>query len=133
MFKLKQSPNVKRLINSCAWRSDWSYAGQKWQGIESKIQLHGWQHSRRIIILRKQVPQEVSVLAENQKTGQLELNFAEIGVKMQVYEYAVLITSLKNDICTIAQHYRDRADSENNFDELKNQWGWLGYTTQDAV
>jgi len=27
--------------------------------------------------------------------------------------------------------YRDRADCENGFDELKNQWGWGGYTTQD--
>ena len=26
---------------------------------------------------------------------------------------------------------RDRADAENNFDELKNQWGWGGFTTQD--
>src|SRR5579863_3558816 len=25
----------------------------------------------------------------------------------------------------------DRGDAENNFDELKNQWGWLGYTTHD--
>jgi hypothetical protein len=69
-------------------------------------------------------------LTEN-KTGQLELDFAEIGVKMHVYEYAVLVTSLQDDIDVIAQHYRDRADSENNFDELKNQWGWIGYTTQD--
>ena len=28
-------------------------------------------------------------------------------------------------------HYRDRGDAENNFDELKNQWGWAGFTTQD--
>ena len=27
--------------------------------------------------------------------------------------------------------YRDRADAENGFDELKNQWGWGGFTTQD--
>jgi hypothetical protein len=27
--------------------------------------------------------------------------------------------------------YRDRADCENVFDELKNQWGWGGFTTQD--
>ena len=27
--------------------------------------------------------------------------------------------------------YRDRADCENGFDELKNQWGWGGYTTRD--
>jgi len=34
-------------------------------------------------------------------------------------------------VISIAQHYRDRADSENVFDELKNQWGWGGFTTQD--
>lgn len=47
------------------------------------------------------------------------------------YEYAVLVTSLDDEVLTMAQHYRDRADSENNFDELKNQWGWCGYTTHD--
>ena len=26
--------------------------------------------------------------------------------------------------------YRERADAENGFDELKNQWGWNGYTTK---
>jgi hypothetical protein len=31
----------------------------------------------------------------------------------------------------MGQLYRDRADCENGFDELKNQWGWGGYTTQD--
>lgn len=29
--------------------------------------------------------------------------------------------------------YRDRADAENVFDELKNQWGWGGFTTQDLT
>ena len=27
--------------------------------------------------------------------------------------------------------YRDRASAENAFDELKNQWGWGGFTTRD--
>ena len=27
--------------------------------------------------------------------------------------------------------FRDRGDAENNFDEGKNQWGWLGFTTHD--
>jgi hypothetical protein len=35
------------------------------------------------------------------------------------------------EICALAQLYRDRADSENPFDELKNQWGWAGFTTAD--
>lgn len=38
---------------------------------------------------------------------------------------------MEDDIFTLAQHYRDRGDAENNFDELKNQWGWLGFTTHD--
>ena len=50
-----------------------------------------------------------------------------------LYEYAVLVTSLDDEILTLtlAQHYRDRADCENNFDELKNHWGWGGFTTHD--
>jgi len=36
-------------------------------------------------------------------------------------------------VITIAQLYRDRADCENAFDELKNQWGWSGFTTHDLA
>ena len=31
----------------------------------------------------------------------------------------------------MGQLYRDRADCENGFDEIKNQWGWGGYSTHD--
>src|SRR5271166_1731491 len=44
---------------------------------------------------------------------------------------AALVTSLDNEILTMGQLYRDRADCENTFDELKNQWGWGGFTTHD--
>lgn len=46
-------------------------------------------------------------------------------------EYAVLVTNSDYPLAAIGQLYRDRADCENGFDELKNQWGWGGYTTQD--
>jgi hypothetical protein len=49
------------------------------------------------------------------------------------YDSAVLVTSLAGDVRAVGQHYRDRGDSENNFDELKNQWGWAGFTTQDRM
>jgi hypothetical protein len=61
----------------------------------------------------------------------LRLSFAELTDETIVYEYAVLVTSLAGEILTIAQLYRDRADAENPFDELKNHWGWGGFTTQD--
>jgi hypothetical protein len=47
------------------------------------------------------------------------------------YEYIVLVTSLPYEILSVTQLYRDRADVENPFDELKNQWGWAGFTTHD--
>jgi hypothetical protein len=33
------------------------------------------------------------------------------------------VTSLASEILTIGQLYRDRADFENSFDELKSRWG----------
>ena len=38
------------------------------------------------------------------------------------------MTNAKYKLQAIGQLYRDRADCENGFDELKNQWGWGGYT-----
>jgi hypothetical protein len=59
------------------------------------------------------------------------LEFIRTGEAVKRYEYRVVVTSLKDGILSIAQFYRDRADAENIFDELKNQWGWGGFTTQD--
>jgi hypothetical protein len=54
-----------------------------------------------------------------------------VSAEAPLYEYAVLVTSLPDEILALGQHYRDRSDAENNFDELKNQWGWSGFTTHD--
>jgi hypothetical protein len=40
---------------------------------------------------------------------------------LTTYEYIVLVTSLPYEVASISQLYRERADSENPFDELKNQ------------
>lgn len=47
------------------------------------------------------------------------------------WEYAVLVSNASYELEQIGQLYRDRADCENGFDEIKNQWGWGGYSTQD--
>jgi hypothetical protein len=44
-----------------------------------------------------------------------------------------LVTFVGDDSTALNQHYRDRADAENGFDELKNQWGWGGFTTRDLL
>lgn len=136
LFKLKCSSKIKALIKRHMERNfEWKRVGQGYEGVEDRIQLHGWSGSRRVIILRRRVMNKnVGILKKEVKLNQpkqLEFNFAQMDKDTIVYEYAVLVTNLGDEICSLAQHYRDRADSENNFDEFKNQWGWCGFTTRD--
>lgn len=71
------------------------------------------------------------MLLTGQVDGQAMLAFIAEDAPIQRYEYAVLVTSRPHEVLTIAQLYRDRADAENSFDELKNQWGWGGFTPQE--
>lgn len=128
LFKMRQTKNVKRLLQKQFERSDWQDAGQGWQGVTDELRLWGWEKARRVVILRRAVKQEV--LLTRQRGKQLDLAFADEQA-VTCYEYAVLVTDLALDILAIGQLYRDRADAENGFDELKNQWGWCGFTTTD--
>jgi len=134
LFKLKQSANVKKLIAKLFRNEDWVDAGQTWQGFDTKLQLKGWTEERRVVVLRRALP---AAVADGKKSAQkaakqLSLDLPEAAYQGVLYEYAVLVTSLPDEVRAIAQHYRDRGDSENNFDELKNQWGWAGFTTHDS-
>jgi len=133
LFKLKQSPNVKKLIARLFGNDQWVDAGQKWQGLDTELQLSGWSRRRRVVVLRRPLREAVTEKKRSQKKAakQLTLDLPEATYRGVLYEYAVLVTSLKDEVRTVAQHYRDRGDSENNFDELKNQWGWAGFTTHD--
>jgi len=136
LFKLKRSQKVKALLEELIYRSGWVPAGQGWEGVEERLQLQGWTRKRRAIVLRRELKDEVLLKKQLLKEGdpiQLEFAFVETLEPMKKYEYVVLITSLEDEILSVAQHYRDRSDSENNFDEMKNQWGWGGYTTQDLT
>jgi hypothetical protein len=66
-------------------------------------------------------------------TKQLRLGFGVAEADKALWDDAALVTSLSDEILPLGQLYRDRADAENVFDELKNQWGWGGFTTQDLT
>jgi Transposase DDE domain group 1 len=139
LFKLKQSANVKKLIRQIFQKQEWVEAGQQWQGREELLQLDGWSKARRVVVLRRPLRSKPAAEAApvdkkrstRKAAKQLTLDLAELTYQGIQYEYAVLVTSLSDEVRTVAQHYRDRGDAENNFDELKNQWGWAGFTTQD--
>lgn len=130
LFKLRLTAGVKKLVERLMSAAEWSAAGQGWQGAEAPLRLAGWSRARRVVVLRRPLAKHLAVI-DAANPEQRRLSFAQLSEEVEVYEYAVLVTSLDDEILTLAQHYRDRADCENNFDELKNHWGWGGFTTHD--
>ena len=132
LLRLRLTANVKRAIERMAGRSDWSDAGQGWQGIETTLKLSGWTRARRVVLLRRRIEGD-SRPARPVDADQLQLSFPTVLEPGETWEHAALVTSLDAEIVSLGQLYRDRADCENAFDELKNQWGWGGFTTQDLA
>lgn len=125
LFKLRLTQGTRTLVDRLMRGCDWIDAGQGWQGAESTLRLTGWSRNRRTIVLRRRIKKDLAVVSRPQD-GPEPLSFAELSDQVDVYEYSVLITSLDHEILRIAQRYRDRADAENNFDELKNHWAGAG-------
>ena len=135
LFKLKKSKNVVNLIYKHHGLGKWTQVHQGWEAKEACLKLHGWEYERRVIITRRKLSGNSIIgieTGEAQKSAYHQLSFIDGPEDIKVFEYSVLVTDLSDDLPSIFQHYRDRADCENNFDELKNQWGWGGYTTKDV-
>ena len=131
LTKLRLTKNVKDLIQKLFRSDDWEAAGQGWEGLDDRLTLLGWSRARRVVVLRRKLTGEMLITGKDDHQEQFA--FIQSDVPTARYEYAVLVTSTEHTILTLAQLYRDRADAENNFDELKNQWGWGGFTTQDLA
>jgi hypothetical protein len=132
LLRLRQTANVQRLVAQQFGRQDWSRPdSQGCQMVEAHLKLHGWSQQRRVVIVRQRV--RGSLARERRIDGrQLRLELApSVHEGERLWEYAVLVSNAAYPLEAIAQLYRDRADAENGFDELKNQWGLGGLTTQD--
>jgi hypothetical protein len=86
-----------------------------------------------VVLLRRRIKGEPKTARAAENPDQLRLSFATVADGGEVWEHAALVTSLGEPILGLGQLYRDRADCENAFDELKNQWGWGGFTTRDLA
>ena len=99
-----------------------------WEGCEGQLQLQGWTRKRRAVVFGR--PHQDAA-----NTGEVPL-LEHAGVQLAsgpVYEYVVLVTNLTENLVTLLHLYRQRADVENAYDELKNQWGWGGFMTRDLL
>lgn len=64
------------------------------------------------------------------ENGQSLLEWSEPVPVGDEWEYQILVTNTKLSLAEMGSSYRQRGDCENAYDELKNQWGWGGYTTR---
>lgn len=133
LLRLRQTKNVQRLVQRQFGRSDWSRADtQGFQAVEDELKLAGWSQKRRVVIVRRRIKEGMARQTLDDK-GQLRLELADSQVleAARMWEYTVLATNVTYPLESVSQLYRDRCDCENGFDELKNQWGLSGFTTQD--
>jgi hypothetical protein len=140
LFKLRQTAGAKKLLARQFARDDWSLSGPSEQGysaVKDTLKLSGWDKARRVVILRRAVRADLALSRKtsNESGEKIELLMPDKDV--QAWEYAVLVSNSAYALEAFGQLYRDRADCvdlgfcQNSFDELKNQWGWGGFTTQD--
>jgi len=128
LFRQRSTQGVKQLIKMLEHRGGWHRVRDDWEGCEGPLQLSGWTRKRRAVVFRR--PRQKAP----DGAGIPLLEYAGLQVVTDpVYEYVVLVTNLNENLVTLLYLYRQRADVENAYDELKNQWGWGGFTTKDLL
>jgi len=134
LFKLARHKTVQTAFRRmCAGPDAWRAAGDGWEGSETTLKLAGWTCSRRCLFLRR--PRSKPAARPALTSGkQPELVFMrDVPVDPQ-WDYLCLVTNdTQFDAAGLSHLYRARADCENVFDEIKNQWGWSGFMTRDLA
>lgn len=130
LFKQRMTVKTKALVQELDLGQGWTDVGQGWSGIESRLRLSTWTSTRRVVILRRRSHQRYPRRKDLRNNGQQVLDTVLPLIADEAFEYQVLVTNRNDSIAAIAQLYRDRADAENVFDELKNHWGWGGFTSR---
>lgn len=127
LFRQRSTLKVDQLVRALERKGGWTKVWQEWEGCEGHLKLTGWTRERRAVVFRRPMARPVA--------GGMPL-LEHTGVTVEetpLYEYVILVTNLTENLLTLLQMYRQRADAENGYDELKNQWGWGGFTTRDKL
>lgn len=130
LFRLRRSTGVKQLITLLESQGNWQPGVNGWNGLEGQLQLSGWSGKRRVVVLRR--PKE-RIAPEPADPRALPWPALVVSGPPPAYEYQVLVTNLTEELVSVSGLYAQGADAENVYDELKNQWGWGGFTTKDLL
>jgi hypothetical protein len=118
LFRLKLTANVKRAIVAVPTK-DWQGPARLGvlQVAEVSLRLPDWSCARRVVVGRRCL-------------GEVSKEVAGTFGDETRHEFEAYVTSLpagEVNAWQIIELYRQRADTENVFDELKHQWGLDGF------
>jgi hypothetical protein len=133
LFRLRRSVGVKQLVRQLESQGGWRPAVNGWSGAEGWLQLTGWTRKRRVVVLRRLKEPLAQQAPSASDAPALPWPDLVMSKPAPEYEYQVLITNLDEELLSLSSLYTQRADAENVYDELKNQWGWGGFTTKDLL
>jgi hypothetical protein len=125
VFRLRMTRGVKQLVSALEKTGSWQSWREGWSVCQGQLRLQGWSQTRRVAVLRRWRT------SSRKKEEPLALPWDGALPVAEEAEYQVLVTNTAWEAGSVAETYRQRADSENPYDELKNQWGWGGYVTRD--
>ena len=128
LFKVRRSRGIRALFDSAGV---WKDAGEGWESFETRAALQDWTRERRLVFFRRPDPDAKKGAEE----GAPVLPGLFVGTREapRQWEWYALVTDLTEEPLTVGALYRERGDCENVFDELKNQWGWCGFTVRDLA
>jgi hypothetical protein len=139
LFKLRYTAKVRTLVAQMQ-RSGaaWQEAGDGWEVMESTLRLSGWSRERRVVLVRETPALAPAGENARRRRDRMQVSLPGSGdwqseAAPWAGKIAVLVTTLDPlayPAVSLARLYRERADAENVYDELKNQWGWNGFTTR---
>lgn len=143
LFKVRMSANVRRLARAEPGPDEapWEPDERGWECRRTMLRCDSWPEARAVVVQRRRrTPDERTkakrLLKKSRKGADTLFEAAALEVMTEDdadaldYEYAVLATNLPYEPPSVCRLYRDRGDAENPFDELKNQWGWGGFTVR---
>jgi hypothetical protein len=123
LFKLRMTSNVRQKL-LCTPDTEWQGCPEYGvlQVAECRLKLSSWDTSRRVVFGRRLMG-ETQAITNGQFWDEHK------------YKFEAYVTDLSLDQANswqIVDLYRQRADAENVFDELKNQWGFGGFCSKHA-
>lgn len=141
LFKARRTKGVRgEFLSLLAEPGAWRGSSDGWQCAERDVRLDSWARARRMVFARRPA-EAMPKRRKNPPTRKftqlsipgLELVEASDGAYADGYEWYALVTDLDMDARDILPLYRGRGDCENVFDEMKNQWGWGGFTAHSLA